>query len=257
MSILVLIGKGTLGLSYRIGCFFMFIWNILRSLFRMPFYFKQLFENMIEIGYFSIPVVGMTAIFTGAVLVLQSYTGFSRFSAESSIPNVVVISITRELGPVLAGLMVAGRVGSSIAAEIATMKVTEQIDALYTLAVSPIKYLVIPRVIASVIVLPLLVLLADTIGIMGGYIVATEKLGFNRALYLKNTVDFLQTEDVVSGLVKAAIFGFIIAVCGCYHGYNSSKGAEGVGKATINAVVMSSVLILLFNYITTEIFFAK
>lgn len=257
MSFLAFIGQGTLGLSNKIGCFLLFIWNILCSVFRMPFYFKQLFENMKEIGFYSIPVVGMTAIFTGAVLVLQSYTGFSRFSAESSIPNVVVLSITRELGPVLAGLMVAGRVGSSIAAEIATMKVTEQIDALYTLAVSPIKYLVVPRVIASIVVLPLLVLLADTIGIMGGYIVATEKLGFNKAIYLKNTVDFLETEDVVSGLVKAAIFGFIIAVCGCYYGYNSNNGAEGVGKATINAVVMSSVLILLFNYITTEIFFVR
>lgn len=257
MSFLVYIGQGTIGLSSRIGRFLLFIWNIFRYLFRMPFYFRQFFDNMLEIGFFSIPVVGMTAIFTGAVLVLQSYTGFARFSAESSIPNVVVVSITRELGPVLAGLMVAGRVGSSIAAEIATMKVTEQIDALYTLAVSPIKYLVIPRVLASVISLPLLVILADTIGIMGGYVVATEKLGFNRALYLKNTVSFLETEDVVSGLVKAAIFGFIIAVCGCYYGYNSSKGAEGVGKATINAVVMASVLILLFNYITTEIFFVR
>lgn len=257
MSFLVYIGQGTIGLSSKIGRFFLFIWNIFRYLFRMPFYFRQFFDNMLEIGFFSIPVVGMTAIFTGAVLVLQSYTGFARFSAESSIPNVVVVSITRELGPVLAGLMVAGRVGSSIAAEIATMKVTEQIDALYTLAVSPIKYLVIPRVLASVISLPLLVILADTIGIMGGYVVATEKLGFNRALYLKNTVSFLETEDVVSGLVKAAIFGFIIAVCGCYYGYNSSKGAEGVGKATINAVVMASVLILLFNYITTEIFFIR
>lgn len=234
-----------------------FIYASIRGIFSSPFYFRQVFENFIEIGFYSLPVVGMTAIFTGAVLVLQSYTGFSRFSAESTIPMVVVLSITRELGPVLAGLMVAGRIGASIAAEIATMKVTEQIDALRTLAVSPIHYLVTPRIIASVLMLPLLVVVADIIGIMGGYVVATEKLGFNKAIYLKNTVTYLETEDVVSGLVKAAIFGFLIAFSGCYNGYSASKGAEGVGKATTNAVVTASVLILLFNYFTTELFFSK
>lgn len=234
-----------------------FIGSALRGMVSTPFYFRQVFNNFIEIGFYSLPVVGMTAIFTGAVLVLQSYTGFSRFSAENSIPMVVVLSITRELGPVLAGLMVAGRIGAAIAAEIATMKVTEQIDALRTLAVSPIHYLVTPRIIASVLMLPLLVIVADIIGIMGGYVVATETLSFNKASYIKNTVSYLETEDVVSGLVKAAIFGFMIAFSGCYSGYSTSKGAAGVGKATTNAVVMASVLILLFNYLTTEFFFSK
>jgi len=257
MNFIGLIGRYTIIMLESIGRVVIFTFNSIRLIFSWPFYFRQFFNSLIDIGFFSIPVIGMTAIFTGAVLVLQSYTGFSRFSAENSIPTVVVLSITRELGPVLAGLMVTGRVGSSIAAEIATMRVTEQIDALFTLAVNPMKYLVIPRVIASVIVLPLLVLIADILGIMGGYIVATEKLGFNKALYLSNTMTYLKSEDVVSGLIKAGIFGFIIAISGCYNGYNSNKGAAGVGVATINAVVMSSVLILLFNYITTQILFVK
>lgn len=241
----------------QLGRLICFTFSSIRWVFSFPFYFRKLLESFVEIGFFSIPIVGMTAIFTGAVLVLQSYTGFSRFSAEHSIPTVVVLSITRELGPVLAGLMVAGRVGSSIAAEIATMRVTEQIDALFTLAVNPIKYLVVPRMLASIIVLPVLVLIADIIGIMGGYLVATEKLGFNRARYIDNTMQYLETDDVISGLIKAAIFGFIIAISGCYSGYNTKKGAEGVGVATINAVVMASVLILFSNYITTQILFRK
>ncbi len=251
------IGKYSLLMVAKIGQVICFSFSAIRWIFSFPFYFRQFAENLVEIGFFSIPVVGMTAIFTGAVLVLQSYTGFTRFSAEHSIPTVVVLSITRELGPVLAGLMVAGRVGSSIAAEIATMKVTEQVDALFTLSVNPMKYLVVPRVLASLIVLPLLVLVADIIGIMGGYLVATEKLGFNRASYIYNTMQYLETDDVVSGLIKAAVFGFIIAVSGCYSGYHAKKGAEGVGTATINSVVMASVLILFANYVTTQLLFTK
>jgi phospholipid/cholesterol/gamma-HCH transport system permease protein len=212
---------------------------------------------MIEIGYYSLPVVGLTAIFTGMVLALQSYTGFARFSAESAIPNVVIVSITRELGPVLAGLMVAGRVGAAMAAELGTMRVTEQIDALNTLATNPFKYLVAPRLIAGLTMLPLLVLVADIIGVFGGYLVSVHKLGFNPATYLKNTIDFMEVQDVVSGLVKAAAFGFLVTLMGCYHGYHSKGGAQGVGQATTNAVVTASILILCFNYFITELFFAQ
>ena len=250
------VGGVTLGFFQDVGKVSNFSFIAIKAMISSPIYFSEIVQNFIRIGFFSIPVVGMTAIFTGAVLVLQTYTGFSRFAGESTIPTVVVISITRELGPVLAGLMVAGRVGSSIAAEIASMKVSEQLDALRTLAVNPFRYLVVPRLIACTLTLPLLVLIADIIGIFGGYVVATGKLNFNKALYLSNTVAYLQAEDVISGLVKAAIFGFIIAISGCYSGYNADQGAESVGTATINAVVMSSVLILFFNYITTQIFFA-
>lgn len=223
--------------------------------FQSPFYPRLIFLQMLRIGYFSLPVVGLTAIFSGAVLALQSYSGFSRFNAESTIATVVVLSITRELGPVLAGLMVAGRVGASIAAEIATMRVTEQIDALRTLSTNPFKYLIVPRLIASVIVLPILVLIADIIGVMGGYLVSVHSLGFSAGPYLANTFKFLEVIDVVSGLVKASCFGFLIAVMGCYFGYYSNRGAEGVGNATTNAVVSSSIFILLSNYLITFIFF--
>jgi phospholipid/cholesterol/gamma-HCH transport system permease protein len=211
---------------------------------------------MLDIGYFSLPVVGLTALFTGMVLALQSYTGFARFSAESAVATVVVLSVTRELGPVIAGLMVAGRIGASIAAEIGTMRVTEQIDALYTLSTNPMKYLVAPRLIAGATMLPLLVVIADIVGVFGGYIVGVYKLDFNAAVYLKQTFDFLEFMDVFSGLVKAAVFGFLITLMGCYHGYNSDGGAQGVGRATTNAVVSASILILVFNYAITEIFFA-
>jgi phospholipid/cholesterol/gamma-HCH transport system permease protein len=193
------------------------------------------------------------------VLALQSYTGFARFAAgaESAIAKVVVLSITRELAPVLAGLMVAARVGSSIAAEIGTMRVTEQIDALTTLSTNPFKYLVTPRILAGIAMLPLLILVGDVIGIFGGYIVAVYKLGFNAAIYLKNTWEFIEYLDVVSGLVKATVFGFVTTLMGCYQGYHSKGGAQGVGAATINAVVSSAILILILNYMITAMFFGS
>ena len=215
------------------------------------------FRKVIEIGYYSLPVVGMTAVFTGMVLALQSYTGFARFNAETAIPNVVVLSICRELGPVMAGLMVAGRIGAAMAAELGTMRVTEQIDALVTLSTNPFKYLIAPRLIAGILMLPILVGTADVIGVMGGYLVSVYKLGFNAGNYLQNTVDFVEFLDVFSGLVKAAVFGFIVALMGCYHGFHSRGGAQGVGKATTNAVVSASILILISNYIVTELFFSR
>jgi len=218
-------------------------------------YFRQIVEQMLRIGYFSLPVVGLTAFFTGGALALQIYLGSSRFNAESLVASIVALGITRELGPVLAGLMVAGRVGAAIAAELGTMRVTEQIDALVTLATNPFKYLVGPRLIAAVVTLPVLVAIGDTIGIMGGYIVGTRSLGFNGYAYIKNTADFLEMGDVTSGLVKAAVFGFIIAVMGCYHGFNSKGGAQGVGRATTNAVVSAAILILAANFVLTSLLF--
>ena len=225
--------------------------------FQPPFYGRQLLRQIIEIGYFTLPVVGLTAIFAGMVLALQSYTGFARFSAEGAIANVVVLSITRDLGPVLGGLMIAGRIGAAMAAEIGTMRVTEQIDALTTLSTNPMKYLVAPRLIAGTLMLPLVVFIADIIGVFGGYLVAVYKLGFNPSNYLQNTWEFMTALDVISGLVKASVFGFITTLMGCYHGYHSGGGAQGVGKATTNAVVSASILILCFNYILTLLFFTK
>ena len=257
MPILQPIGRTLLRFFAATGRLTLFALTAIAHCVRPPFYPRLIGRQMIEIGYYSLPVVGLTAIFTGMVLALQSYTGFARFSAESAVPNVVVVSITRELGPVLAALMVAGRVGAAMAAEIGTMRVTEQIDALDTLATNPYKYLIAPRLIAGLTMMPLLVLIADVIGVFGGYVVSVYKLGFNPYIYLKNTLDFMEVQDVVSGLVKASVFGFIITLMGCYHGYNSKGGAQGVGAATTNAVVSASILILSVNYLITEMFFSK
>jgi phospholipid/cholesterol/gamma-HCH transport system permease protein len=223
--------------------------------FRPPFYLRLVLRQLVDIGYYSLPVVGLTAIFTGMVLALQTHTGFSRFSAEGAVATVVVLSMTRELGPVIASLMVAGRVGAAIAAEIGTMRVTDQIDALSTLSTNPFKYLVVPRLLAGTIMVPALVLVADVIGVFGGFLVATSKFGFNPAAYIGQTNDYLQREDVVSGLVKAAVFGFIITLMGCYHGYHSRGGAQGVGAATTYAVVSASIMILLSDYLLSSVLF--
>ena len=222
-----------------------------------PFFPRLILRQIVDIGYFSLPVVGLTAIFTGMVLALQSYTGFSRFNAESAVATVVVLSVTRELGPVIAGLMVAGRVGAAMAAEIGTMRVTDQIDALTTLSTDPLRYLVLPRLVAGFVALPFLVLVADVIGVFGGFLVGTYKLNFNPVSYLTQTGQHLETMDVVSGLVKAAVFGFVVTLMGCYHGYQSRGGAAGVGQATTYAVVSASILILLLDYVLTAVFFAK
>jgi len=256
MDFLAAIGRVFLGFLAATGRLALFTGSALLHSVTPPIYLRLIGRQMIDVGYFSLPVVGLTAVFTGMVLALQSYTGFARFSAESAIANVVVLSVTRELAPVLAGLMVAGRIGAAMAAEIGTMRVTEQIDALVTLSTNPFKYLVAPRLIAGLLMLPCLVLVADIIGVFGGYLISIGKLGFNPATYLKNTWDVLETIDVVSGLVKAAVFGFLIALMGCYHGYNSRGGAQGVGQATTNAVVSASILILSFNYVITELFFS-
>ncbi len=255
IKLIEMLGKFSLLNLAQIGSIAIFTGNSVKHCFTAPFYFKVILKKFLQLGYYSLPVVGLTAIFSGAVLALQSYSGFSRFNAESTIATVVILSITRELGPVLAGLMVAGRVGASIAAEIGTMKVTEQIDALRTLSTNPFKYLVAPRIWASIITMPLLVLVADIIGVLGGYLVSVYVLDFSAGNYIINSFKFLEKIDVVMGLVKAGVFGFIIAVISCYFGYNSRGGAEGVGVATTNAVVCSSIMILLANYIITGLFF--
>ena len=257
MKFLELIGGVVVRFLGHLGRLTIFAGTSLSHCVRPPFYLRRIAGQMMDIGYFSLPVVGLTAIFSGMVLALQSYTGFARFSAgsETAVANVVVVSLTRELGPVLAGLMVAGRIGASMAAEIGTMRVTEQIDALTTLSTNPFKYLVVPRLVAGLLMVPVLVLIADIIGVFGGFLVSVYKLGFNPASYINNTYDFMKAFDVVSGLIKAGVFGFIIALMGCYNGYYSKGGAQGVGAATTNAVVSSSILILTFNYIITELFF--
>lgn len=250
-----LIGRTTLAFLAVVGQLAIFTVETLSHLFRPPFYPREFASALMQIGWNSLPVVGLTALFTGGALALQIYAGGARFSAEAVVPQIVAIGMVRELGPVLVGLMIAARVTSSLAAEIATMKVTEQIDALVTLSTNPMKYLTLPRVLAATLVMPVLVGVGDLIGIFGGFLVGTERLGFNAQTYLKNTVDFLEFRDILSSLVKGAAFGFIAALIGCWYGMTSGRGAMGVGRATKGAVVAAAVLILAANFVLTEAFF--
>ena len=249
------IGRSTLAGLGALGRLALYLLLTLYAAIRPPFYFREFGQALWTIGYNSLPVVGLTSLFTGGALALQIYEGGSRFNAEQVVPSIVAIGMARELGPVLGALMVAARVTSSIAAEIGTMKVTEQIDALVTLSTDPMRYLTVPRVVAATICVPVLLAVGDSIGIFGGYLVGTGRLDLNGAAYLKNTADYLEIWDVTSGLIKGAVFGFIIALVGCYFGMNSGRGAQGVGRATKTAVVTASVLILAANYLLTELFF--
>ena len=257
IDLLATLGRFALGTCRTAGSVTVFAAEGVSHLVRPPLYGRMFGRAFTEFAYFSLPVVALTAVFSGMVIALQSFTGFSRFNAESAVASIVVLSVVRELGPVLAGLMVAGRVGAAMAAELGTMRVTDQIDALGTLSTNPMKYLVAPRLLAGTLALPLLVMVADILGVMGGYIIATVKIGLNPHSYLVNTFNFVTVSDVVSGLAKAAVFGFLIALMGCYHGYNSRGGAQGVGSATTSAVVVASILILAGDYVLTELFFAR
>lgn len=250
-------GKPLVTFVSRLGELSIFIAQAVYHSVTPPFYWRLLGKQILDIGFYSLPVVGLTTIFAGMVIAVQSYSGFASIGAESVVSQVVLIAVTRELAPVLSALMVAGRIGAAMAAEIGTMRVTEQIDALTTLSTNPYKYLVTPRLWAGLIVMPILVLIGDVIGIFGGYIVGVYKLGFNPANYINSTLQNLQSIDISIGITKAAVFGFIISIMGCYNGYKSKGGAQGVGEATTNAVVSSSILILIFNYIITEMFFTK
>ena len=256
-TFLLTLGKAPVGFIMNLGYLTQFIAKSVYNCFIPPFYIKLFGKQFLNIGFYSLPVVGLTTLFAGMVIALQTYSGISEYGAESVVAGVVLISVTRELAPVLSALMVAGRIGAAMAAEIGTMRVTEQIDALVTLSANPYRYLIAPRIWAAVVVMPLLVLFGDIIGIFGGYLVGVYKLGFNPANYINNTMNNLTSVAIVMGIVKAGVFGFIISIMGCYHGYRSKGGAQGVGEATTNAVVTSSILILIFNYLITEIFFSR
>ncbi|KUF11394.1 MlaE family ABC transporter permease [Pseudoponticoccus marisrubri] len=250
------LGRASLGGLGFVGRVTLFALAALSHVLRPPFYAREFGQALVNIGWLSLPVVGLTAIFTGGALALQIYAGGARFNAEAVVPQIVAVGMVRELGPVLVGLMIAARVTSSIAAEIATMKVTEQIDALVTLSTDPLKYLVAPRVLAALLVVPVLVAVGDLIGIFGGYALATGSLGFNAAAYLNNTINFLEATDIISSLVKGCAFGGLAALMGCYFGMHSGRGAQGVGRATKYAVEAAAVLILAANFLLTGVFFS-
>lgn len=254
--LLAQVGARSLALLAGLGRIILFAVIALSRIFTPPLYGREIIKAFFNVGYFSLPVVGLTALFTGGALALQIYSGGARFNAEAVVPQIVAIGMVRELGPVLVGLMIAARVTSSIAAEIATMKVTEQIDALTTLSTDPMSYLVAPRVLAGLICVPILVGVGDAIGILGGYLVGTGRLGFSEVTYIKNTVDFLELKDIISSLAKGCAFGFIATLMGCYYGMQAGRGAQGVGRATKTSVVAAAVLILAANYALTEAFFS-
>lgn len=254
MNIFALTGRSVIAISQRAGSISLFFTRFVVQLFKPPIYFKIFLRQAELIGVNSLPIVSLTAFFTGGVLALQSYNGFDNAAlAASQVPSVVALSMLRELGPVLASLMVAGRVGASIAAEIGTMRVTEQIDALTTLATNPIKYLVVPRIMAATVMMPLLATVANVIGIFGGYMVAKHVLFLNSHTYIENSFSSVEFDDISLGITKAAVFGLLIGLMGCYHGYNTKGGAEGVGQATTVAVVYASVAILISDYFITAL----
>ncbi len=251
------LGGAVLAALAGVGRFTIYLAQVLSHIFRPPFHGREFRVALMQIGYYSLPVVGLTALFTGGALALQIYAGSARFDAQFAVPQIVGIGMVRELGPVMVGLMIAARVTSSIAAEIATMRVTEQIDALVTLSTDPLKYLAAPRVLAGMVVVPVLVAVGDVIGILGGWLVAVTRLDFASHVYLQNTVDFLDATDITSSLVKGAVFGLIVTVTGCYAGMNAGRGAIGVGRATKSSVVLAAVMVLGANLLLTEVFFSK
>jgi phospholipid/cholesterol/gamma-HCH transport system permease protein len=255
LKVLESIGGALLRTLGELGRFVNLLFRTAAWAIRPPYDFAEIVKQMVRVGVDSIPVVFLTGLFTGMVIALQTYTGFARFHAESFVGSVVALSVTRELAPVLAALMVTGRVGSAMAAELGTMRVTEQIDALVALATEPVQYLVVPRVVAATVMLPLLVVMADAVGIGGGYVVAVDLLGANPVTYVHNSFQFLQMNDLTSGIVKAAFFGLIFSLIGCQKGYYTEGGAEGVGIATTRAVVAGSLAILIADFFLTKVLF--
>ncbi|UCD35093.1 MAG: ABC transporter permease [Nitrospiraceae bacterium] len=248
VRIIEFIGALLEGPLLGLGRIILLLGSTLKLMARPPFEMKSVVKQMLEIGVNSLPVVLITAVFTGMVLALQSYTGFKRFGAEGLVGTVVALSMTRELGPVLSALIVTGRAGAAIAAEVGTMRVTEQIDALEAMATNPVKYLVVPRFMSGIVMLPALAIVTDIVGILGGYVVSVLLLGTNSRSYLRATWDFLQVQDIYNGLVKACFFGAAFTLISCYKGFYTTGGAEGVGRATTGAVVYSSMTILISDY---------
>jgi phospholipid/cholesterol/gamma-HCH transport system permease protein len=249
------VGRGVLRFLEELGRFFRMLGRVLLWAPRPPYEFQELLRQMVRVGVNSIPVVFLTTLFTGMVLALQAYHAFAKFSATGLVGSVVALSLMQELSPVLSALMVTGRVGSSMAAEIGSMRITEQIDALKALATEPVHYLFVPRVVASVLMLPLLVVVGDVVGMYGGYFVAVQLLGSNPLTYYESSFQHVDLNDFTSGLIKAAFFGLIFSVVACVRGYYTTGGAEGVGRSTTQAVVVASLAILLTDFFLTRLLF--
>ena len=252
MNIIVKIGSRVLQEVEGVGRAISVFASTAYWFFRPPYRIRDTFLQMEFVGIKSFLVIALTGTFTGMVFALQTYHAFSVFTAESMIGATVALSLTRELGPVLSGLMVTARAGSAMAAELGTMRVTEQIDALHTMAVDPIEYLFVPRILASLIMVPVLTVFFDFLGIVGGYIVGVHYLGVPGGPFINSIIRYTDYDDLTHGLIKSCFFGLILSFVGCYKGYVATEGAKGVGLATTQAVVLSSVLILISDYFLTD-----
>jgi phospholipid/cholesterol/gamma-HCH transport system permease protein len=253
MFVLEWLGRSLLGVLHAVGGFFVLLGQTIHGAVRPPYAPRMVANQFVRVGVDSVPVVLLTALFTGGVLALQTFKGFSRFHAEGYIGSVVAVAMIRELGPVLTALMVTGRAGSAMAAELGSMRVTEQIDALVALATDPVQYLFVPRVLAGILVLPMLAVLASVTGMIGGYLVAVAYLGTNPVRYVEVTFQYLDLEDLTSGLIKACVFGLLLTLIGCQCGFHTRGGAEGVGRSTTRAVVAGSLAILISDFFLTKI----
>jgi len=248
-------GKPFILLVEEFGKVMLLLLSAIAWMVRPPYRFHEIFKQMEFVGVNSLPVVAITGAFTGMVLAIQTYYGFRMFGGESLVGVTVALSMTRELGPAITALMVTGRAGSAMAAELGTMRVTEQIDALYAMSVNPVQYLIMPRIIAGIVMLPLLTIVSDFIGVVGGYFVGVEMLKINSGIFMARIVEFVDLNDIFNGLAKSTVFGLILSLVGCYKGFYTSGGAAGVGRATTQSVVISSVSILISDYFLTAVMF--
>lgn len=249
------LGRVLLGLLEYLGSVSLMLLQVVGGLRRVRRYLGETVRQMFRVGNSSMGLVMLTSLFTGAVTTVQARYQFSNLLPDQFLGTVVAKSVFIELGPVLTGLVVAGRVSASMAAELGTMRVTEQVDALQTLAINPIDYLVVPRFLAAAIMLPVVTVFSDLLAILGGWTVAVTTLGVSSQIFLQGLRTFFEIEDVFGGLIKALVFGVVIAHMGCFYGMSTSGGAEGVGKATTQAVVAACVLILLNDYVLAELLF--
>lgn len=262
MKVMAIEGLKILGAAFieaigLVGDIAIFFLHAFLSIFMAPFYPSQTIKSVVDIGLHSVTIIAISSFFMGSVFVMQTYIGLSRFNAVGALAEASVVSITREIGPLLVGLILSGRVGASISAELSTMQVTEQIDALRTLNTPPMRYLVAPRLIAAILVFPILGIVSDVVGVYGGYLVAITKLSSTPHMYISNTISSMTSYDVITGLIKTSCFGAVIVLSGCYSGFRANRGAQGVGDSVTQSVILSSSLVLLSNYVLTSIFFGS
>lgn len=248
-------GKPVIDTMHLAGGLIVLLFDTIKWVFIPPFRFRLLLKQMEFIGIQSLPIIILTGAFTGMVFAFQSYIGFEQFGGEYLVGTVVALGMARELGPVIGSIMVTARAGSAMTAEIGTMRVTEQIDALSSIAVDPKQYLILPRVLAGIIIMPMLIVVDVFCGIVGGYFVGVHILDINKTLYVENMYRYTDLGDLYNGLIKAVVFGLILTLVGCYKGFYTTGGSEGVGRATTESVVLSCVLILIFDYILTALMF--